>query len=100
MLTPYDWVYGSGQIGAVVLSIVAGIIALSMFKLAREKKLLRAWRYLIWALVLFAIVESVGALRTFGIWSTPWLTHVLVSIILALLIAAIVVQTHITEGCK
>lgn len=100
MLTPYDWIYGSGQIGTVVLSIVAGAIALSMFKHAREKKLLRAWRYLIWALVLFAIVVAVGALRTFGIWSTPWITHALVSIILALLIAALVVQIHVTEGCK
>ncbi len=98
MLTSYDWIYGSGQIGAVILSFVAGGIALTMFKAARQRKHLRAWRFLLWTLVLFAIVEAVGALRTFGIWSTPWLTHVLVSIILGLLIAALIVQINVTKG--
>lgn len=98
MLTIYDWVYGSGQIGAVILSFVAGGIALSMFKAARQRRSLRAWRFLLWALVLFVLVEAIGALRTFGIWSSPWLTHVLVSFILAILIAALVVQIQVTKG--
>ncbi len=98
MLTIYDWVYGSGQIGAVILSFVAGGIALSMFKAARQRRLLRAWRFLIWALVLFVIVETVGALRTFGVWSSPWLTHVLVSMILGFLIAALIVQIQAPTG--
>jgi len=98
VLTTYDWIYGSGQIGAVILSLLAGCIALSMFKLSRERKLLRAWRYMIWALVLFVVVETVGALRTFGIWSSPWLTHVLAGIILALLITALIVQINVTRG--
>lgn len=99
MLTTYDWIYGSGQIGSVILSFVAGVIALSMFKQAHQQKQLRAWRFLIWALVFFAIEEFVGALKTFGVWSTPWLTHVLPGIILALLIAALISQINITKGC-
>jgi len=98
MLTTYDWIYGSGQIAGVILSFVAGGIALSMFKQARERKSLRAWRYLLWALVFFCVEEFVGALKTFGIWSTPWLTHVIPSIILAFLIAALIVQIQVTRG--
>jgi peptidoglycan/LPS O-acetylase OafA/YrhL len=98
MLTTYDWVYGSGQIAAVILSFVAGGIALTMFKAARQRKMLRAWRFLIWALVFFALVEFFGALKTFGVWSTPWLTHVIPSIILAFLIAALIIQIQVTKG--
>ena len=98
MLTTYDWIYGSGQIGSVILSFVAGSIALSMFNQARERKNLRAWRYLIWSLVFFAIEELVGALKTFGVWSVPGLTHVIPSIILAFLIAALAAQIQITKG--
>jgi len=98
MLSLYDWVYGSGQIGAVILSLVAGFIALTMFKAAHARKQLRAWRYLLWALVFFTLEEFAGALKTFGIWSTPWLTHVIPSFILALLIVALVIQIQITKG--
>lgn len=98
MLTAYDWIYGSGQIAGVILSFVAGGIALSMFNQARERKSLRAWRYLIWSLVFFTLEEFVGVLKTFGIWSTPWLTHVIPSLILAFLIAALVVQIQVTRG--
>ncbi len=98
MLTTYDWIYGSGQIGSVILSFVAGIIALTMFRQARQRKSLRAWRYLLWALVFFAVEELVGALKTFGIWSTPWLTHVIPSIILAFLIIALIIQIQVTKG--
>lgn len=98
MLTTYDWIYGSGQIGAVVLAIIAGIIALSMFQHARQRKLLKAWKWLIPALVLFAIEEIFGALRTFGIYSNPWITHIIPSIILAFLITALVVQNNILKG--
>lgn len=98
MLTTYDWIYGSGQIAAVILSFVAGGIALTMFKAARQRRLLRAWKFLIWALVFFAFEEFVGALKTFGIWSTPWLTHVIPSVILAFLIAALIIQIHVTKG--
>jgi heme A synthase len=98
MLSTYDWVYGSAQIGSVVLSLIAGVIAITMLKQASKRKELRAWPYLLWALVFFAIEEGVGALKTFGIWSTPWLTHVIPSVILAFLIVALVIQIHVTKG--
>ncbi len=97
-LTLYDWAYGIAQFAASFLSVVAGLIALTIFYKSFKIKILRAWRYLIPALVLFAIVEVVGALKTFGVYSTPYLTHLLTGFILAFLIIAIVVQTNLKMG--
>ena len=98
MLTVYEWIYGIAQLAAAFLSIVAGFIAISMFGKARQQKLLRAWRYLLIALMLFAVEEIVGSLKTFGIYSTPHLTHVIPSFILVFLIASLVVQTNVNKG--
>jgi len=89
MLTPYDWVYGIATLTAVFLSVIAGVIALGMFEQARQRKHLAAWKPLIIALVLFAVEETVGALKIFGVYSTTWLTHVIPSFIMLFLIAAI-----------
>ena len=99
-LTPYDWIYGITQLATVVLSIVAGLIAISMFHHASKKKYMAAWRPLIIALVLFVVEELIGVLRTFGIWSNPWITHVVPSFILLFLIAALLKQINITRGCE
>ena len=50
------------------------------------------------ALVLFAVEEVIGALKTFGIYETPHLTHVIPFFILLFVIAAIVIQINITKG--
>jgi len=100
MLTPYDWIYGIAILTAVFLSIVAGIIAMSMFAKATQRKYLSAWKFLIIALVLFAFEEVFGALKVFGVWSTPWLTHVIPSFILVFLIAALLRQINISKGCE
>lgn len=97
-LTTYDWIYGIAQFSAAFLSIIAGIIAISMFRAAKRQKNLRSWRYMIIALVLFAIEEIIGALKTFGIYETPHLTHVIPFFILLFVIAAVVVQINITKG--
>lgn len=98
VLTLYDWAYGIAQLAAAFLSVIAGLIALTIFYKSFKVKILRAWRYLIPALVLFAVVEVVGALKTFGVYSTPYLTHLITGLILVFLIAAIVVQTNIKMG--
>jgi len=97
-LTPYDWIYGSAQIGAVVLSIVAGIIAVSMLRVSHQQKQLRGWRTLLLALIFFTLEEIFGALRTFGLYNNPWITHVIPSIILTLLIFALINQHNVTRG--
>ncbi len=98
MLTIYDWVYGIAEITAVLLSIFAGYIALSIFRHSSKHKYLAAWHPMIYALILFAMLEIFGALKIFGIWGTPWLSHVLASLILVLLIIALNRQINVTKG--
>ncbi len=97
-LTTYTWLLGIAQLAAVFLSIIAGIIALTMFKQSRQKKYLRSWTLLIIVLVLFAVVEAIGALREFGVYSIPWLRHVIPSLMLLILIMALIRQINITKG--
>src|SRR3989344_2615976 len=99
MLSPYDWVYGIAILTAVILSFIAGLLALSLFHKSTQRRHLSAWRPLIFALVLFTAEEVFGALKVFGVWSTPWLTHVIPSFILIFLIAALVRQIDATRGC-
>jgi hypothetical protein len=99
MLTPYDWIYGITEITNVFLCIIAGLLAVGLFSKASQKKYLGAWKYLLVALILFAMEGIFGALKVLGIWSTPWLTHVIPSFILLFLIAALNKQINITRGC-
>ncbi len=98
-LTTYEWFYGTATIAVVFLSIVAGVLALSLFKAAFRKKELKAWRYIIFTLILFAVAEIFGALKIFGVYSTPHITHVLVGVVLATFIAAVVSQIYVNRGC-
>ncbi|MBW3019281.1 hypothetical protein KY329_03800 [Candidatus Woesearchaeota archaeon] len=99
MLTIYGWILGIAQLTVVLLSVIAGIIALSMFKQTGQAKYLRSWRPMIYALVFFAAVEIAGLLKNFNFYSNPWLTHVLVSFILVFLIAGLYRQINIAKGC-
>jgi hypothetical protein len=47
---------------------------------------------------LFAVEEVLGALKTFGIYSTPHLTHVIPFFILLFVIAGVLAQINITKG--
>ena len=96
----YDYVYGIAQLAAGFLAIVAGFIAVSLFSAARKKSNLAAWRWLLLALVIFTVVEVIGGLTTFGFDIASYWTHVLTSVILALLIIALVVQIHLNKGWK
>jgi heme A synthase len=98
LFTTYEWIYGIAQFSAGFLSVIAGIIALSMFRTAKQNKILRSWRFLIIGLVLFAVEEVLGALKTFGIYSTPHLTHVIPFFILLFVIAGVLAQINITKG--
>jgi len=98
MLTAYDWVYGIANITAVILAIIAAFIALMIYDRTRDTKILGAWKYLLIALGLFVIQEILGALKTFGVYSTPHLTHVLPGVILVFVIAALIKQINITRG--
>lgn len=92
-----DYITGVFEIAAVFLSIVAGLVAVTLFKHSKKKYLL-AWRPLIIALILFAFEEIFAALKSFGIYSTPYLTHIIPSFILGFLIWALVKQISISRG--
>jgi hypothetical protein len=96
--TTYDWIYGVAQFSAAFLSVVAGFLAISMFAATKKYAYLSSWKYLIIALILFAVEEVIGALKTFGVYSTPHLTHVLPFFILLFVIIGVVVQINITKG--
>lgn len=100
VLSVYDNIYGIAQFSAGFLAIIAGLIAISLFHVSHKQKNLRAWKPLIIALVLFAAVEVIGGLTAFGFALPSFLTHVLVSVLLAFVIAALVTQIHINRGWK
>lgn len=99
MLTTYDWIYGIALLTGVFLSVIAGGIVLTMFEQTAQRKYLGAWKLLLIGLLFLMFQQIFGALKVFGIWSVPWLTHVIPSIILVFLIAALAKQINIARGC-
>ena len=91
------YVEGVLQIANVFLIIVAGLTAITLFKVSGAKKHLRAWRPLIIVLILFAVEEILGALRSFDIYSTPHLTHIVPSLMLGFLIYALTQQIIVSK---
>ncbi|MFH1054148.1 MAG: hypothetical protein V1740_07050 [Candidatus Woesearchaeota archaeon] len=91
------YLYGTFQIANLFLAIVAGSMAATLFEISHARSHLRPWKVLIASLIIFAILEIVGALRSFGIYTSPFLTHVLTSGIIALLIVTLVMQLRIGE---
>lgn len=93
--TLIDFFEGLLKITNVVLSLIAGYIALSLFRISHSRKELRSWKVLIIALLFFMIQEILGALRAFDIFESPYLTHIVPTIVLLLLIYALSWQIHI-----
>ena len=92
-----QYLEGILKIANLILAVVAGIMAISLVKISRKRKELNAWIILIIALIFFAIQMILGALRAFKIFESPYLTHIIPTIILVLLIIALIKQTHIQK---
>ena len=82
------------KITNLILALVAGGIAISLLKVSGKKKKFHAWIMLIIALIFFAVQEILGALRTFQIYESPYLTHIVPTFILVFLIVALVQQIY------
>jgi uncharacterized membrane protein len=96
-----EYIEGTLKIANLVFSLFAGMIALSLFRLSKrvsKKKDFRPWRYLIFALILFAVQEILGALRAFRIFSSPYLTHIVPTVILVLVLFALIHQIEANKG--
>lgn len=93
-----QYLEGILKIAILVLSLVAGAIAVSLIKISRKRKELNAWILLIVALIFFAIQVVLGALRAFNIFESPYLTHIIPTVILVFLIIALLKQINIQNG--
>lgn len=86
------------KIANLFLAVVAAIIGIGLFKSSFKDKILRAWKPLSVALVLFAFQEILGALRAFDIYESSFLTHINVSLLLGFLIYALIQQIEVAKG--
>ena len=94
-----DFITGVLQIANFCLVVVAGLIAAALFAVSKKSEL-RAWKPLTIGLIFFALEEIFGILRSFGIYSNPWITHVIPSIILGFLIWGLITQINVVKEAK
>ena len=87
-----EYLEGILKIANAVLAFIAGVIAISLIKASGKRRELKAWIFLIIALVFFVVQEVLGALRAFQIYESPYLTHIVPTVILVLLVIALVKQ--------
>ena len=92
-----EFITGVLQVANFFLAIIAGVIAASLFEISGRKEL-RAWKPMAVALILFAAEEIFGGLRSFGVYSNPWITHIIPSAILGFLIYSLVLQIQVVNG--
>ncbi len=88
---------GMFQIANVFLSIVAIFIIIPMLKHYGHPDL-RPWKYVLLGLLVFDILLIVGAFRSFGLYENPYLTHLLATVIMLLLIYAQHIQLRGWKG--
>ena len=87
------------QLTVVFLSIAAGFISISMFKMSKQHEILAAWRTLMWVLIFFAFEEIIGILDAFNIYrQINWMRHVVPSFIMLLLMMAVIKQIQINKA--
>ncbi len=89
------FVEGVLKISNIILAIIAGLIAISLFAVPSKNAALKPWKAVIWMLLFFAVQEILGALRAFQVYESPYLTHIVPSIILVLLIRALILQQNL-----
>jgi hypothetical protein len=92
-----EYLAGVLAIAAFFLSLVAGVIAISMFRVAHSHARLRPWKYLLIVLFLFMIQEVLGVLKFFKLFETPYLTHIIPTAMLLILIYAISIEILIAR---
>ena len=91
-----DFTTGVLQIANLILAVVAGLIAATLFESSKRTSL-RPWKALSVALIFFALEEIFGGLRSFGIYENAWITHIIPSVILLFLIWGLVEQTNVLK---
>lgn len=90
-----EYLEGLLKISNLFLSLVAGYIALTIISMGSKKKLLVPWKVLSFALLFFAVQQILGFLRAFNIYTSPYLTHIVPTVILGLLIFCLTLQINL-----
>ncbi|MBS3107087.1 hypothetical protein J4419_05515 [Candidatus Woesearchaeota archaeon] len=90
-----EFLEGALKLTNLVLALVAGYLSVRIYSMSRRKDLL-PWKILAVALLFFMVQQILGALRAFGLYTSPFLTHIVPTIILGLLILALSLQIHYT----
>tara|TARA_Y100000310_G_scaffold101887_1_gene100009 strand:- start:10277 stop:10567 length:291 start_codon:yes stop_codon:yes gene_type:complete len=88
---------GTFATSAAFLSIMVACYAVHMMRLVHGEARLKPWKILLIALFLFTIEEVLGALKYFDIYKHPFLTHIIPSFILGLIIYALVLEIIIVK---
>jgi len=90
-----QYLEGILKIANLFLSFVAGYVAIIIIRMSGKKKELVPWKILSFALIFFAVQQILGALRAFNIFSSPYLTHIVPTVILGLLIFCLALQINL-----
>ncbi len=85
-------VAGALAVAVAFLSLVAGVIALHTFTLVKDEDRLRPWKVLMAVLLLFMAEEIFGALKFFSIYTHPYITHIIPTAMLGLLLYALILE--------
>jgi len=94
-----ELIEGLLRIANLFLSIVAGILAITLFKISHKKEYSNPWKVLMITLVVFAINQILNAIRAFDIYPLPYyITEIVPTIIIALMITAVVMQIYVSKG--
>jgi hypothetical protein len=94
-----SYLEGVFQIANLFLSIVAIVLAVMLFKRYHTHEL-HPFKYLMIALILFDIVLIFGALRSFGIYESAYITHFLPGIILGTMMYALYLEIRSRGDAK
>ncbi len=96
-----DLSYAEGvfQIANLFLSLVAFFLAIVLFYQYQRKEI-KPFKVLLVALILFDAVLIFGALRSFGIYESPFITHFLPGIILAVMMYALYLEIRLREASR
>lgn len=81
----------------LILSIVAIIIAVPLIKKSKNVILVAYWKYLLTALILFAVFQIVSNMRTWGVIEIPYFTHVITFFILLFLLITLVKTEYVAR---
>ena len=91
MILPGPYLEGIFQSTNIILASVALVLVLLLFRHYKHPEV-KPFRYLALAMLVFIVLLLFAALRSFGIYENPYITHVLPTPILLILLYAVYLE--------